>query len=76
MKANAAEKVTAEVLLVLVCVIPVAILAIFNLPGLGAIAAICGAGMLYIRAHRNHERHLRLHRDEPLEDETANKTAA
>lgn len=76
MKHNAAETISGEVLLVLLCIVPVLILAIFNLPGLGAIAAICGAGLLYIRAHRKHERHLNLHRDGPLEDETANKTAA
>lgn len=76
MKANAAERISAEILIVLMCIIPVAVLAIFNLPGLGAIAAIVGAGLLYIRSHRRHEHRLNPRRDGPLEDETANKTAA
>jgi hypothetical protein len=52
MRTKAVEKLSVEILIVVLCIIPVAVLVIFNRPGLGAIAAILAAGFLYVRAQQ------------------------
>ena len=53
MKTKVVEKISAEALIVVLCIIPVAVLVIFNLPGLGIIAALLAAGFLYVRTQQN-----------------------
>jgi hypothetical protein len=52
MNAKVAEKISVEILIAVLCIIPIAVLVIFNLPGMGAIAAILAAGFLYARAKK------------------------
>lgn len=76
MKITHQEKIWLEVLIVALCVVPVVVLIIFDLPGLGAIAAFFGAGYIWTRARQRKEQRFQPAPVTPLDRNDGHKNAA